>query len=387
MPSLRIVGGICTIFVSYRLTLDAKLNASAIAYYQFDGDLTDSSGNNHDGTVNVGGTEQYSLDNVISTQSFYFDGNTRIEVESLSGYNWDVTGYLSLSLWIKSVKTDAAQHMELINNGNYYCTSFQVRVARDYSLQCAVFTEHHENEARDGPNGRPAFGHSFKFDNTWVHDTWHHIVVTYNQHKARSKQLALYLNGKLLGMSGITDKGTGIVSHDHPLYIGHAGDECISSDDYFSGYMDEVIIFESELDGEQVSMIYEEGIATMKDNSDGIRSTDNSDEISQSKDSFSGHNYDHHRYTNHDLAVLVGVILGSVVCILLVIVGYLCWRNKKIHSEAKYVDGSVVAVPSSNNAQDNEMNEGQQAMPGTNTSGTHVRVATMSVNLIETRVE
>ena len=145
MASTLLLFFVLSIYPSLIFSLNSNLTESLIAWYKFDGDILDSSGNGYDGSLNDDGTEYYSEGNSINSQSFYFDGNTRIEIDSLSNYTWDSSGYLSISIWLKRTK-DNYEHMSLLNNGFYYCSSFELRLDRDNGVQAAVFSDNHEDE-------------------------------------------------------------------------------------------------------------------------------------------------------------------------------------------------------------------------------------------------
>ena len=82
-----------------------NLTDGLIAHYKFDGDWTDSSGNNNDLVVGGGSPTFNTTDSVIGQSANFLDGNNWVKTNSLNfdGGNW------CFALWYKSTQTSSSE--------------------------------------------------------------------------------------------------------------------------------------------------------------------------------------------------------------------------------------------------------------------------------------
>ena len=80
-------------------TLYDSFVLSALANYQFEDNLLDSTGNGNTGSINIGGTETYVAGKI--GQAFDFLGSTHIEISD-APFSFDRTDEFTLSAWIKT---------------------------------------------------------------------------------------------------------------------------------------------------------------------------------------------------------------------------------------------------------------------------------------------
>ena len=112
----------CLVFLCLTLqlsTLFGDLNSGLVAWYPFDGNASDMSGNGNHGTVNgpTLGSDRHGQANM----AYSFDGvNDKINLPTL----WDVgTGGASISLWFK-VNGTVTDWMYLTSNKSNYNNNF-----------------------------------------------------------------------------------------------------------------------------------------------------------------------------------------------------------------------------------------------------------------------
>ena len=79
----------------------ADLNDGLVAYYPFDGNAKDMSGNGNDGKID--GKSAYVEGH--SGQAFYFDGNTVIDANDPFLNNISDSNSMTVSLWVKTTTT------------------------------------------------------------------------------------------------------------------------------------------------------------------------------------------------------------------------------------------------------------------------------------------
>lgn len=208
-----------------------------VAYYPFDGDAEDASGNGNTGTVH-GATLTMGRDGNPKSAYFFDGADDRIAIGSTQSLGLD--GSFSMSLWIK-----AESKGQIISNER-------------------------GGEAGGGDLSLTASGyHFYKGDNDLtrvpfkekiVDGRWHHIVVIHNGTGAR-----VYVDGKLENdqvqrslMGDIVERNTDFYPFypsDLRLNIGRSAK--VRSYHPIEGKIDEVRIYDRVLTREEVKSVYE----------------------------------------------------------------------------------------------------------------------------------
>jgi cysteine-rich repeat protein len=132
------------------------------------------------------------------------------------------------SLWAKPIQQN--KHLELIGWSSPNGASFEIWISR-YSGKLALDRQGFSN-----------IGYSNK---GVVFSEWNHLAVSYNR---QSGKYSFYINGVEAG-SGV--KTTGIGTGNPEMYFGKR-----NTGNYFNGIMDEIMIFNRVLSGEEVSSLY-----------------------------------------------------------------------------------------------------------------------------------
>ncbi|XP_030851646.1 uncharacterized protein LOC115918963 [Strongylocentrotus purpuratus] len=189
-----------------------------IAYFPFEGDAADSSGNNRDGTS----TGAVTYANGKCGQAASFDGASKIDVQSLANFAWG--DEFSVSVWFKRTG-QWGNYQGIVNNGYGTNGGWEIRMGRENSGQMlggSVF------ETATGP---------WDYQNlVGAQNTWNHVVMTYDD-----STLRYYLNGEQQTATNPACCNGPIPTRNNPVTIGQAGFG--TTVEYFHGLIDEVKIY------------------------------------------------------------------------------------------------------------------------------------------------
>lgn len=222
---------VSTVFQTLDYTIDS-LKLDLIAYYPFDGNITDSSGNSNNGTAH-GGT--YTNDKFGRTnKSYSFDGNSQyIEApnsSSLSRPNRQIsfTAWVHVNQFVKGI--DGIDYAVLICKSNS-ASNAQYRLS---------LTANGISVINNGKLGSIPGTSNFSLN------TWYHIGAV-----IEDSLVKYYLNGALINENVIST--TYGKSTNNTLMLGRDDPGGI---EYFNGKMDEVRIYSRKLLGYEINKIY-----------------------------------------------------------------------------------------------------------------------------------
>lgn len=220
-------------------TLDYTIDSSTldlIAYYPFDGNLNDYSGNLNNGNA-FGGT--YAQDRFGRVSKAYnFDGNSQyIEVQNSSSLQLP-TRQISFATWVNVNKftkgTDNLDYSVLLCKSNSDVNA-QFRIA---------LTKNGISVINNGKLG------SVPGVNDFVLNTWYHVVSV-----IEDSLISYYLNGELLG-TAVAPLPFGF-SKNNKLYIGKDEPGGL---EYFNGKLDETKIYARKLLPYEIRNIYQSSL-------------------------------------------------------------------------------------------------------------------------------
>jgi hypothetical protein len=207
----------------------ADLNDGLVAYYPFNGNANDESGNGNHGTVHGATLAEDRFGNIDS--AFHFDGNSHIVVPSSPSLESPADQY-SVAVWANTEAWDGGLS----------------------SLVC---------KGVQGAQYRPQFSDSGRFlfhDGVEVFtnflanvNTWYFIVEVWNDGNAQ-----VYVNGIKIGE---TSGGIPVVRNSEPLEIGRDQPGAL---EYMIGTIDDIRIYNRALSESEIQELYRES-------SDGIR--------------------------------------------------------------------------------------------------------------------
>jgi len=204
----------------------AELNDGLIAYYSFNGDASDASGNEYNGTVH-GAT--LTTDRFGRPDSAYsFDGVDDY-ISTNTDFSWSYTDSFSISLWIKS--DNPAKEQVLIGKSSY---EYSLRL--DYPTTNTASSVHF---AYWNSNAKDMIDTSYNLRLNV--NQWYHVLLTYNGNVKIAK---MYIDGQLVSSDDYVQEN--FINRSNDTLIGY-GYYIRGHNRYFEGSIDEVRIYNREL--------------------------------------------------------------------------------------------------------------------------------------------
>ena len=200
-----------------------SIDDNLVAYYPFNGDANDESGNGNNG--NVSGATLTTDRNGAADKAFYFDG-TNDFIDCGNDASLDLTNALTISAWIRT-DTDHADGYVLAK-GNY--TTYSIDIGDGY-----------------GKNFTPIVNSSH-FRTPLEFGVWKHIAYTYDQTDGK---IILYVDGVQsdeFSFSSLVNVNTS------SLQIGRR----LPSNWYFKGIIDDIRIYNRALTNNEILSLYAE---------------------------------------------------------------------------------------------------------------------------------
>lgn len=227
------------LLISYSLFAQVNLTQGLVAYYPFNGNANDASGNN----INAVTTNATLTTDRIGTSNsaYYFDGATSyIQLPYSNLYNFAPQDSFSISVWVLPDQgyTWPAQALVVKSPSNPDFTLSNWNYGA-YILNYKAMTGFAANNFLNG---------STAFTST---SCWYNIIVTY-----KNGIWKLYVNG-VLEASDLSQ--TKFILQDgpaSPIVFGKKGE---SFGDWYKGKMDEVRIYNRVLNMDEVTALYEPG--------------------------------------------------------------------------------------------------------------------------------
>ena len=226
--SLAIVGKNCS-----------DLNNGLVAYYPFNGNAKDESGNGHDGTVNGA---SLTTDRFGKTNSAYEFSSTGQNLDFFNSGTWAEESH-TISFWFNSAFISGKDQFILTKRsdcmGGDELPWFETAIHR------------YENTAHIGWAGN-GFGSSFSF--SFMPDQWNNVVYVINGTNA-----LLYLNGALVGSQVY-------VPTTNNIMLRAGNHSCPVSNDDYNGKFDDLRLYNRALTEAEVDSLYHEnGYKTLTD--------------------------------------------------------------------------------------------------------------------------
>jgi hypothetical protein len=220
--------------------ISGSLNQGLVAYYPFDGNARDQSGNGNNGEVHNATLTTDRFGNPNSAYSFDGSGSY---IKVVNGVPFDFSNIFSVAFWISPSTVQntyaAIISKSWISNGG---SSWVIEYYYNF-LDSVVFTY------------RTAATNSWKYSNITnvVANHWNHYAVV-----KENTKLSSYLNGNLVATAFATYPAIK-TNGDLPLFIGNAGP---TNGQYFKGVLDDIFIFNRTLTAQEVLKLYQLGAPT-----------------------------------------------------------------------------------------------------------------------------
>ncbi|MEH0022746.1 MAG: LamG domain-containing protein [Desulfobacter sp.] len=232
---LKVVAVLFSMMLTGSMAHAIPVTDGLVAYWNFNGNGNDLSGNHHQGTLH--GNAAY-LDTKFG-KSLYLDGNgdyfTTPDASDL-----DFTTSFTMSLWAKP---------ETLNGKGALIDKWVRNGGNQRAYQFVV------SDKRFLPEINTTDGHQYYYSNSaLVTGEWQHLVLRYD-----NSDLSVFLNGKY--HSGMQATGR-IYNSSTQLTIGAQGGRAVNTADswFFNGFIDEVKLYDTALTNEQIFQDYEHDI-------------------------------------------------------------------------------------------------------------------------------
>ena len=198
------------------------LASGLIAYYPFNGNANDASGNGNNGTVS-GAT--LTADPFGNASGAYAFSSAYISIPYAEGFNIPTNGQFTISLWANPASNTGGNSLAMFVKGNW-----------DYGL---YYWGNNQFGAGDGASAYVVSTTSA------IPGTWYHVTGTY-----LNGNWSIYVNGRLENMVYSTNLITQWSGYEA---IGRKG---TASQDFFPGSMDDVRFYNRALSGSDVQRLY-----------------------------------------------------------------------------------------------------------------------------------
>jgi hypothetical protein len=239
----------------------ADLNDGLVAYYPFDGNANDESGNGNHGTVHGATLTEDRFGNADS--AYHFDGvYDYIEIKNTEIMN---PNYITISVWYFIDKSFSGDGSNVIIHKPY--TS---HVTPYYQWHIGVTGDQYHNTnskiigAISNPNGTLLFT-EYKFPNKFI-GVWHYLAMSFD-----GSVLKFYLNGKLTSLKK-TDSDFVIGSYPTNIFIGKQGN-LNNQRDYTPGIIDDIRIYNRALSESEIQQLYQINNQSVEPSSDDCWAT------------------------------------------------------------------------------------------------------------------
>ncbi len=216
--------------------VEDQLSSGLVAYYPFNGNANDESGNGRNGVV-FGATNGAGRLGTPST-AYAFDGyDDEITVSAALAPN--VTTSVTFSAWFRLEYEVPPYDTGVILKKGQYLVDGTYNIGVGTTSGCSIAVN------AGGVNRQV-------FDTTTVNlDTWRHVVGVYN-----GSSLSLYVDGHLKGST----PASGVLSSNaSPLCIGNDYLKGVGEGTYIKGKIDEVRVYDRALTSNEVDQLYNVG--------------------------------------------------------------------------------------------------------------------------------
>jgi len=244
------------IFLSLFIFLSSFINAgtitdladSTILYHKYDLNADDSTINNNDGIVNGATLTTIGAGKINQSYNFITSNTDYISIADSSSFQWDSSSTFSVQSWVKFDKVGQvngiATHRDLTNEGWFF------RVSSDNRLDWIT-------ETTTGTTTSLSDCYSDSGTTTFEIDTWYFIVFTHNGYNDKK----MYVNNVEVNCLAETSNIGNYHGTTVPLYVGADED---NSRYYFDGLIDEFALYDSSLNDEQRTYLFNGGIPTIE---------------------------------------------------------------------------------------------------------------------------
>jgi hypothetical protein len=218
----------------------ASLSNGLVAYYPFNGNANDASGNkNHGVTNNV----TLSPDrNNVPNSCYYFNGNDNSNIVVPHSSTLCPDNYLSISCWVR-IKSSLEWNNIIVKRLSYYAFPYNSYILAEIANDSEVWKEKSSELLTLGITTEEIFDPQTNLFGPTNIEQWYHLSVVYD-----GTTVTGYTNGKKIISQSLKGK---IKYSDLPLYFGYTGIDGQN----FNGYLDEVRIYDRVLTQDEITFL------------------------------------------------------------------------------------------------------------------------------------
>ena len=215
----------------------ADINVGVVAYYPFNGNANDESGNGNDGTVNGATLAEDRFGNINSAYSF--DGNDFIDIWSTQEINDNIdTTQGSISVWFK------------LNARSPGASSFVYQYTTAAGSNNDRLYLDVGNSGSPGGKLRLGIGDTFRLSDTVVViGHWYHVVAVWDI----DGSTRIYIDGLLDSVGGFGNPGFEFQESER-FYFGRGWTGNVGT---YDGLIDDIRIYNLALSEDEVQEIYD----------------------------------------------------------------------------------------------------------------------------------
>ncbi len=211
------------------------------------------------------------LNNVIATKDRFGNDNSALNFNGQNSTfiipddsNYKIQFPFSLSFWFRP---DSFESWPLFYNNSHDFQNY--KGVWSNNVTAGGLSTSYGNNVNSGPGGR----YTIRNDDPLAANFWHHYVAIFED----SRTLSIYVDGSRDTTVTISGSASTIFYNNAPAEIGfYKSPFAGGSIDYYRGNMDELNLWNTALDSNQVKILFQPGIYVNQDPSDIIDSVGNS---------------------------------------------------------------------------------------------------------------
>ncbi len=227
---------------SMQVSAQVNLQQGLVAYYPFNGNANDVSGNGNHGVVYGATLTEDRFGN--GSSAYYFDGNDYINISDNNSLR---TGLISLSAWI--LPEHSSHSMKIIGKSVYTNANneqYALSIEKIGNQLFPLFALKRLSSCIPGYGWQKLFGEEVVTNNAWsiITTTWDEFTMK------------IYFNGILVGVkdNAISGEIDNCIGGDIRIGLWWMNDP-----KFFKGYIDDIRIYNRALNEQEIYALYTEG--------------------------------------------------------------------------------------------------------------------------------
>ena len=244
---------------TFSASIENDLSINQVGKWSFEETTTlskDTSGYQNDASWNGGVTWQDANTCGLGFKGcLKFGGSVNAYVEAISAFGDKdfKTAPFTIALWVNpsSLAVSPGGDPVLISIGNTTNENLKILVFISGRSVAPIFVSWHKSPGGERYGLRPTNNKILPLN------TWSHIVITHNGTEPSTTSSRIYLNSNILPVT--TDAGSWTMIEANKVRIG-AGGNAVGGEQYFSGLIDEVAVYNQSLTAYQIQQLYAQGL-------------------------------------------------------------------------------------------------------------------------------